>query len=156
MQKKILSLGFLLIMTLLIIGGIQLVLAVNEISVNPGYILPGEKVTITLTTEKAATGTITVTQIATGDSWTINIAVPAGSKSWTFPDDWIPTNPTANTDELGLYKVLADITIELYKYKWETQFETGFLVIPEPLGPIMAIIACFGAAIGYRKFKTIK
>jgi len=153
MRKKMLLVGFILATALLVVGSVQLALAVNKLSVNPGYILIGQKVNITLTTELAATGTITVTQNATGNSWSININVPAGSNSWTFPDDW-PAG--ANTDELGYYDVLADITMKISKYTWKTQFQAGFLVIPEPFGPIMAIIACFSAVIGFRKFKAIK
>jgi len=156
MRKKMLLVGFILATALLVVGSVQLALAVNKLSVNPGYILIGQKVTITLTTERAATGTITVTQNATGNSWSININVPAGTNTWTFPDDWLATNPGANTNELGYYDVLADITMKISKYTWKTQFQAGFLVIPEPFGPIMAIIACFSAVIGFRKFKAIK
>ena len=154
MQKKIISLGFIIAVALLVVGSVQLVLAVNDISANPGHIVVGQKVIITLTTEAPATGTITVNQTATpGSTWSLPISVPAGVNTWTFPDDW-PAG--ANTDVPGYYDVVADILMIVGRFEWETQFQAGFIVIPEVLGPIMALIACFGAVIGYTRIKAIK
>jgi len=155
MQKKTLLLVSL-ITGLFVTWAIQPILAENKISVNPGIILPGEKVTITLSLDvKTIGGTLTVTHKPSGTSWSINIpgGWAPGSKSWTFPDDWIPTNPTANTDELGDYDVTADIGINT----WPVTFRVEFFVIPELLfGSVAATVACFAAVIGFMKFKNHK
>lgn len=152
MQKKILGLSF--IVGLLVIWSIIPVLAANKISVNPGIIKPGEKVTITLTLDVPTNGgTLNVTHKPSGTSWIISIpAFGPGFQSWTFPDDW-PAG--ANTNELGDYDVVADMDITPDPEP-ET-FRVEFFVIPELLfGSVAATIASFAAVIGFMKFKNHK
>ena len=126
--------------------------ATNAIGVNPGIINSGDTTTITLTVEQGATGKIKVTAPDGNTNWTnavgkdINI-VGSGSQSWTFPNDF---ETGANTTNVGSYHVEADISGS----KFYSTFKVEFFVVPDlPFGTLMAVVACFGAFIGYKKLK---
>jgi len=130
--------------------------AINEISVDPPVINAGGTTMITLTTERNATGTLTVTD-PNGNSWVannpINIPNPAGgSQSWVFPTDF-PAG--ANTNTVGSYNVTADVTMTIGPIIWHTEFKVEFFVIPEvPFGVVMATIASFAAFGIIKRYKT--
>lgn len=125
------------------------------IYVNPGTITtPGQSTNITLVTPRAATGTLNVTCVASGNSWTrpINTAWNGTdyTQAWTFPTDF----SGANTNTLGLYDVVANLTMSVGRFVWKTEFEVQFFVVPDlPLGTLMAVVACFGAIVGYKKLR---
>jgi hypothetical protein len=40
------------------------------------------------------------------------------------------------------------------RFVWKTQFQVQFFVVPDlPFGTLMAVVACFGAVIGYKKLR---
>jgi len=126
----------------------------SGIYVDPGTItVPGQSTKITLVTPLRATGTLNVTCVQSGNSWTASIDTGAASphmQSWTFPTDF----SGANTNTLGLYTVTAKITMHVGQYTWNTSFRVEFFVYPElPLGAVMAVGACFAGLAGYRKLK---
>jgi len=152
MKNKSLALA-VVVVALFLSYALATVQALNPgIYVDPGTItVPGGSTTITLVTPKRATGTLTVKCIASGKSWTT--AVDTGTSHqeiWKFPDDF----PTADTYTNGMYDVTADITMNVGRFKWVTSFEVQFFVVPDlPLGTLMAVVACFGAVMGYKKLK---
>jgi hypothetical protein len=122
----------------------------NSITVNPGVIPQGGTVVITVTTVKAASGTLMVTYEPTNTQWTsltpLSIGAGGGSQSWTFPSSDFPGS---NTDNIGNYVVNATIN-------WlpVAHFTVEFFVVPDlPFGTLMAVVACFGAFISYKKLK---
>jgi len=122
--------------------------------VDPGVIdIPGGSTDITLITPVRALGTLTVKCVASSNSWSTSIDTGSTCKQeWTFPDDF----PGADTNTIGMYDVIADITMNVGKFKWVTSFMVEFFVVPDlPFGTIMAIIACFVAVAGYTKFKRV-
>jgi len=130
----------------------QAPLPISGLFVNPGTITtPGGSTAILLITPTRAIGTLTVKCLASGNEWSTSIDTGLiGMQSWTFPDDF----PGADTNTLGMYYVSAEITMMVGKYTWRTTFRVEFFVIPDlPFGTIMAVVALFGAVIGYTKIK---
>jgi hypothetical protein len=122
----------------------------NTITANPGIINKGATTQITVTTDFEAHGKLKVTYKPTSTSWfaTVDINIPSGggSQHWIFPTDF---ETGANTDNVGDYDVTATIT----SIKSAT-FRAEFFVVPDlPFGTLMAVVACFGAVIGYKKLK---
>ena len=124
----------------------------NGVSASPGTISQGGTTQITVTTDKAATGTVHVTAPDGTTVWfnkpskDINIPSGGGSQHWTFPDDF---EDGANTNNFGSYEVKTSIN-------WISggTFMVEFFVYPElPLGAVMAVGACFAALAGYKKLK---
>ena len=129
--------------------------ASNSIDVTPAIVNLNGQVTITLTTVGPAVGIMTVTQKATGKSWSTIVNQPAGSTQYVFPSNiWIGATPP-NTNVVGSYDVLASIAIGIDCFEWLTQFEVEFFVVPElPLSILMATIASFAAFGMLKKYKT--
>lgn len=129
--------------------------AINQINVNPEIINPGQHTTITLSTGKPATGNLSVKD-PNGNIWasTIPINIPGatgGTQSWDYFTDF---EEGANTNTPGSYDVIANVTIDLDTIEWTTEFKIEFFVIPDlPLGTLMAVVACFGAVISYKKLR---
>jgi hypothetical protein len=155
-----------LMLTLLVValftsyaGPIALASLSPGIYTDPGTIsVPGLSTTITLVTPLKATGTLTITD-PNGNRYTAAISTtkmgPSDwEQSWVFPDNF--TSQGANTDTTGTYDVTANITMTIGRYVWKTMFEVVFFVVPDlPFGTLMAVVACFGAFLGYKKTKTI-
>lgn len=70
----------------------------NSIGVNPGVISVGQTTTITVTTDKAASGALKVKD-PNGNIWTadtpISIGAGGGSQQWVYPTDF--TGADTNT-----------------------------------------------------------
>jgi len=126
--------------------------------VDPGTITtPGGSTTITLVTPVRAVGTLTVKCDASGEEWRASIDTGVTCiQSWTFPSsDFVGATPP-NTNTIGMYNVVAEISMNVGNYVWRTNFMVEFFVIPDlPFGTIMAVVACFGAVAGYTKFKRV-
>jgi hypothetical protein len=124
----------------------------NGIGTNPSIIdPPGGSTTITLETTAAATGTLSVTAPDGHTIWTISVNQPAGPKNYVFPDDFLATNPSANTTAIGSYDVEADIAI--LGYTDHATFTVEFFSVPvTPLGIVGILGACF-AALGVKRIK---
>jgi hypothetical protein len=139
------------------VGSIALASLSPGIYADPGTIsVPGLSTTITLVTPLKAKGNLTVTD-PNGNHYTAAISttkVGPGDweQSWVFPDDF--TSQGANTYTVGTYDVTANVTMNVGKYVWKTMFEVVFFVVPDlPFGTLMAVVACFGAFLGYKKLK---
>lgn len=147
-NKSIVLMAF--VMALFLFYTVATVYATNGISVSSGVISPGGTTTITLTVEKGATGTMKVTAPDNTTVWVSVVGISivgSGSQSWIFPTDF-PAG--ANATNPGSYKVEADIVGSIYY----TTFKVEFFVAPDlPFGTLMAVVACFGAVIGYKKLK---
>lgn len=126
--------------------------AINQIAVNPPVINEGERVTITLTTELAANGTLTVTD-PNGTSWStpVNItSASGGTQTWTFPDNFT----SANTTIAGSYNITATASMNVTGTRiWDSEFKVAFLVIPEFSSIILILFAIASIAVlGFKKF----
>jgi len=155
MLNRKMSLGAMSFVVLLelLLPLVSVASASNTLDVTPAVINLGGQVTITLTTEEAAVGTLTVTHKPTMTSWTINIAQLAGSTAYVFPTAW-PAG--ANTNAVGDYDVQASVTIGNHTpIPWAASFRVEFFVVPElPLGILMATLASFAALGILKKYKT--
>jgi len=151
MQKNKTIAVVALVLTLFMLYSVTPAIAgVNSISVIPGIISVGDTTKIILTTDKAATGKLKVTYKPTSTSWfattDISIGAGGGSQQWIFPTDF---EAGANTNNIGDYDVEATLD-------WvpKATFKVEFFVIHDlPLGTIMALVACFGAVVGYKKLR---
>lgn len=143
MQKRaILFLAITSALLILYSAGPALALSTG-LHVDPGMISsPGGTTTITLVTPVRATGTLTVTN-PNGTKWTASIDTGPSSphtQTWKFPDDF----PTGDTNSVGSYDVVAELTMQVSIYTWKTCFEVEFFVIPTaPLGILGILAACF-------------
>jgi len=154
MQKNKTIALLVAILTLLVIHLAKPALALDPgLYVVPGTITtPGDSTKITLVTPLRAIGKLTVKCVASGDEWYASIDTGwTHVQIWKFPDDF----PGADTYTLGKYDVVADITMNVTKtIRWTTTFMVVFFVVHDlPFGTIMALVACFGAVVGYKKLK---
>jgi hypothetical protein len=126
------------------------VMAANSITVSQGVISVGGTEVITVTTDAKASGPLKVKD-PNGNTWTASadISIPAGggSDSRTYPTDF----PGADTNTVGSYETEADLTIGKVS---GVIFRVEFFAYPDlPFGTLMAVVACFGAFLGYKKLK---
>jgi len=134
-----------LVFTILLISTAKAI-TIN-VTVTPTAILPGESVKITVTSDSAGEGLITVKPPDGGGSATsIPISFStAGIKYKYYPGDWLDAGQEASTATLGEYKVHVVLhngeearSADSFRVSWE--------VIPiSPIGSIGLLLTLFAA-----------
>jgi len=129
----------------------------TTVTPNPTTIPQGCSTELTCTSDQTGTGKLTV-KSPNGDCWwktfTMTANVPVKK---TFPEDF---GSGANTAEVGTYVVIFSFYFN-HQENCKTDVQSEFSVVPRshipevPVGALMAMIACFGAA-GVLKLRQIK
>lgn len=155
--KTTAAIGLALALTLFVLCSAAPALALFPgLHVNPGTITtPGGSTNITLITPLRAVGTIKVKCLASGQEWSATVDTGStGMQTWTFPSSSFVGLTPPNTNTVGMYDAVADITMNISRFTWKTRFMVEFFVIPDlPFGTLMAVVACFGAVGGYTKLR---
>lgn len=141
MTKKLLVAPVVVLIALAVITSVHAYS--NSIETEPSVIPHGSSTTIVLETADKATGIMKVKD--PNGNWheainSVDIPNGGGQQTWVYPQDF----QNGDTATAGPYEVVADITFP--EYTWATQFQVGFLAVPEvPLGTIAVALAAFGA-----------
>ena len=135
MKKFTLSLVMLFVLSFMLIGIVQAI----SVTINPTTITAGGTTTITVSSDTAATGTITV-RTPSGKLYTQPLTISAGgSVSLNYPDNF----PGASSTESGTYNVYGTLICGTLGTKLSDSFSVSTQMhTPElPIGTIGATAA---------------